>query len=61
MDTSPWVGVVLDSDIITLEMDHDAECLSTKRPALILIDSKTFRTIHVIIKLLQGKLANITT
>lgn len=32
MDTSAWVGVVLDSDIITLEMDRDAEGVSTNWP-----------------------------
>lgn len=34
MDASAWVGVVLDSGIITLEMDQDAECVSTNRPEL---------------------------
>ena len=61
MDTSVWGGVVLDSDIITLEMDQDAECVSTNRPGTVMIDSNTFRIIYVIIKLLQGKLSNFTT
>lgn len=61
MDTSAWVGVVLDSDIFILEMDQDAECVSTNRPGTIKIDSNAFRIIYVITELLQGKLSNITT
>lgn len=61
MDASAWVGVVLDSDTIILEMDQDAECVSTNRPGTIMIDSNTFRIIYVILKLLQGKPSNITT
>lgn len=60
MDTSPWVGVILDSDIFILEMDPDAECVSINRPVTIMIDSNTSRSAYVIIKLLQGKLSNIT-
>lgn len=52
---------ILDSDIIILEMDQDAECVSTNRPGTVMIDSNTFSVFHVIIKLLQGKLSNITT
>lgn len=29
MDTSAWVGVILDSDIIIQEMDPDTEYVST--------------------------------
>lgn len=61
---SVWIntvsGVMLDSDIITLEMDPDAECVSINRPVTVMIDSNTSRSVYVIIKLLQGKLLNIT-
>lgn len=60
MDTSAWVGVILDSDTIILEMDPDAECVSINRPLTTMIDSNTSRSVYVIIKLLQGKLSNIT-
>lgn len=59
MDTSAWVGVILDSDII-LEMDPDAECVSINRRVTTMIDSNTSSSVCVIIKLLQGKLSNIT-
>jgi len=61
MDTSAWVEVVLDSDTVILEMGQDAEWVSTNRPGTIKTECNTFRTIYVIIKLLQGKLASITT
>lgn len=60
MDTSAWVGVILDSYIIILEIDPDVEYVSINRPLTIRTDSNISRSVYVIIKLLQGKLSNIT-